>query len=80
MLADGRLVPGDSERLTFSGIGMYRPDFFSGIEPGSKARLAPLLNAAIEKGQVTAEHYHGRWVDVGTPERLQLLDQQLRHD
>jgi MurNAc alpha-1-phosphate uridylyltransferase len=27
---------------------------------------------------VTAERYAGRWVDVGTPERLARLDAELR--
>jgi MurNAc alpha-1-phosphate uridylyltransferase len=36
--------------------------------------LAPLLRAAMDRGQVGAELYHGPWVDVGTPQRLQELD------
>lgn len=65
--------------LTFSGIGCYRPELFAGIARGDKARLAPLLVAAMEASRVTGEHHRGRWEDVGTPARLQALDQALRH-
>jgi MurNAc alpha-1-phosphate uridylyltransferase len=64
-------------RLTFSGIGCYRPELFAGITPGGKAKLAPLLVAAMNAGRVTGEYFGGRWEDVGTPARLQTLDQEL---
>lgn len=63
--------------LTFSGIGRYRAELFAGITPGSKAPLAPLLRAAADRGQLRGEHYRGRWLDVGTPERLADLDRTL---
>jgi len=47
------------------------------VAPGSVAKLAPLLNQAIAAGKVSGEHYQGVWMDVGTPERLRLLDSQL---
>ena len=65
-------------RLTFSGIGCYRPELFAGIAPMTKAKLAPLLRAAMAKGQVTGEHFTGRWEDVGTPQRLANLDEELK--
>ncbi|MCK5725695.1 MAG: nucleotidyltransferase family protein [Thiotrichaceae bacterium] len=65
--------------ITFSGIGYYRPELFKNINPaGEKAALAPLLRAAMEKGQVSGEYYHGIWHDIGTPKRLESLDQMLR--
>jgi len=64
--------------LTFSGIGVYRPELFDGIAPGARAALAPLLRAAAARGRVTGERYTGRWVDVGTSERLARLDAELR--
>jgi N-acetyl-alpha-D-muramate 1-phosphate uridylyltransferase len=63
-------------RLTFSGIGVYRPELFAECKHG-KFPLAPLLRAAMERHQVTGEHYRGTWFDIGTPERLQHLDQLL---
>ncbi len=65
-------------RLTFAGIGCYRHELFRGIAPGAKARLAPLLTAAMAAGRVSGERFTGRWVDVGTPERLTALDRELR--
>jgi MurNAc alpha-1-phosphate uridylyltransferase len=76
-LEDGRLVERGVSRLTFSGIGVYRPELFASVIPGSKAKLAPLLHAAIAQQRATAEHYRGDWVDVGTPERLHALDCKL---
>jgi MurNAc alpha-1-phosphate uridylyltransferase len=36
--------------------------------------LAPLLRAAMDRGQVSGEVYAGEWTDVGTPERLAQLN------
>ncbi|MBI5658926.1 MAG: nucleotidyltransferase family protein [Nitrosomonadales bacterium] len=85
LLNNGRLLPDDSRRqaaicpkLTFSGIGVYQPALFASIARGSSAPLAPLLRAQIALGKVSGEHYAGRWMDVGTPQRLEDLDKQLR--
>lgn len=64
--------------LTFSGIGVYHRTLFAHTVPGEKAQLAPLLRQAIDAGRASGEHFGGRWVDVGTPERLQQLDESLR--
>ena len=74
-LVDGRVT--DHALLTFSGIACYRPELFAGVAPMTKARLAPLLRAAMQRGQVSGEHFAGRWEDVGTPERLRQLDMDL---
>lgn len=62
--------------LTFSGIGVYRPELFHTCRPG-KFRLAPLLTTAIQQGKATGIHYPGLWLDVGTEQRLQQAAQQL---
>jgi MurNAc alpha-1-phosphate uridylyltransferase len=64
--------------LTFSGIGVYAPHLFGGIPPGAKVPLAPLLRKAMAAERVSGEHYRGRWHDIGTTERLQALDAELR--
>ncbi len=69
-------LTGDN-RLTFSGIGIYHPQFFNEIKPGLPVKLAPLLRQAMQAGKVSGEYFSGQWVDVGTPERLELLDKQL---
>ena len=72
------------QRLTFAGIGMYRPSLFDdwrsviGNAPGADAtpprfKLAPLLRAAMARDQVTGARHAGVWADVGTPERLAAL-------
>ena len=77
-LADSRVEDEISgHALTFSGIGFYRRELFSTVDPWKKAPLAPLLKAAMKQGRVTGEHYRGRWMDVGTPERLKELDREI---
>jgi MurNAc alpha-1-phosphate uridylyltransferase len=56
---------------------VYAPAFFAGMTPGKMA-LRPLLDAAINKGRLSGEYYPGHWEDVGTPERLEALDAELR--
>ena len=63
---------------TFAGIGVYRPEVFSGIARGQPAKLVPLLRAAMAQGRASGELHVGRWVDVGTPQRLVELDMELR--
>lgn len=65
------------DTLTFAGIGVYHPSLFKGLTVGQKAPLAPLLKVAMMTEQVAGQHYHGQWVDVGTPERLAALNNQL---
>lgn len=69
---------GPDARLTFSGIGVYAPSLFAGLPLGQPSKLAPLLRAAMHKKQVIGTHLQGMWEDIGTPERLAALDQQLR--
>jgi MurNAc alpha-1-phosphate uridylyltransferase len=77
-LAGNRVANDGAAKLTFSGIGVYRPTLFRDVAPGTRAALGPLLRAAAADGRVSAERYAGRWVDVGTPERLARLDAELR--
>jgi MurNAc alpha-1-phosphate uridylyltransferase len=69
----GRVGAAAHERLTFSGIGAYRPGFFAGIETGSRKPLGPMLYDAAAQGRVHGERFAGRWIDVGTPQRLARL-------
>ncbi len=76
-LISGRVV-NSALAFTFSGIGIYQPSLFANIPRGTVAPLAPLLRAQITLGKVSGEHYRGRWLDVGTPQRLEKLDNELR--
>lgn len=74
----GARITDTAPKFTFSGIGLYKPQLFANIQRGTKAPLAPLLREQIAAGKVSGEHHRGVWVDVGTPQRLQELDLQLR--
>ncbi|MEY8247752.1 MAG: nucleotidyltransferase family protein [Bermanella sp.] len=63
---------GDGSALTFSGVSILHPQLFAECAPGT-FKLAPLLQAAMARGQVSGELYAGFWLDVGTPARLQQL-------
>lgn len=65
------------EALTYSGVAVLKPQMFVGLENG-KRPLAPLLKQAMQQQQVSAEKMQAIWVDVGTPDRLEQLDQQIK--
>lgn len=73
----GQVSNEEGTRLTFSGIGLYRPELFAKVVAGEKAALGLLLKEAIRNGLVSGEAFTGRWEDVGTPERLAKLDNEL---
>ena len=77
-LRNGLIVPEAAPRLTFSGMGIYRPEFFHAIPRGEKAALAPLIRGGMADARVSGEHFFGMWTDVGTPARLEQLNQALR--
>lgn len=68
-------VDGD-ELLTFSGLGVYSPQLFHAIDDDIYPLTRP-LRIAIAQSLVTGEQYDGKWVDVGTPERLYELNESL---
>jgi N-acetyl-alpha-D-muramate 1-phosphate uridylyltransferase len=74
----GHVYDDGSEKLTFCGIGVYQPELFKQVDAQTPTALAPLLRAAIEKKQITGEQHDGIWMDIGTPQRLQALDQRIR--
>ncbi len=76
VLQDGKVLSEGSTRLTYSGIGVYQAELFNGCRPGAFP-LAPILREAISRGRVTGEYFQGRWVDIGTPQRLQQIEQML---
>ena len=78
---NGQLVPPDAARgrhgLTFSGIAVYQPEFFACVPAGARMALRPLLEQGIREGTMGAECFAGRWLDIGTPQRLADLDREL---
>ncbi|HTU68044.1 MAG TPA: nucleotidyltransferase family protein [Steroidobacteraceae bacterium] len=75
-LEDGFVAEGEGVRHTYSGVGIYTPEFFDGSSPG-KFPLLPLLKRAIAQRALSGELHEGRWYDIGTIERLRALDAQL---
>jgi MurNAc alpha-1-phosphate uridylyltransferase len=68
-----RVLDAGQPAWTFSGIGLYRPQLFESIKPGSRGQLATLLRAAMARARVSGEIHRGVWHDVGTPERFAAL-------
>jgi len=85
---DGHVRSDGTHRLTYAGLGVYRPQLLDDWRPHSsdtgasdsppRFRLAPILRAHMHSGGIRGEHHRGRWTDVGTPERLKNLDETLR--
>ncbi|WP_339339376.1 N-acetylmuramate alpha-1-phosphate uridylyltransferase MurU [uncultured Oceanicoccus sp.] len=77
---NGRLLPdrdsADGIALTYSGISLLHPKLFAFCPSGPFPLRQPLIEAMKEQW-VTAEHHQGAWTDVGTPERLEQLEQQI---
>jgi len=63
--------------LTFSGISVYHPRFFSAATSGSFS-VVPMLQAAMAAQSVTGELFRGDWYDIGTIERLDALRGHLK--
>ena len=75
-LSEGRLSQQGPAMLTFSGIGVYRPELFTACDPGVFP-LAPVLRQAMDAGQVSGTHFTGNWFDIGTPERLDAVNRVI---
>jgi MurNAc alpha-1-phosphate uridylyltransferase len=71
-----QVVERQTGRFTYSGVGVYRPEFFEGCT-GGKFPLLPLLKRAIAAGRLRGQLHDGEWCDVGTPERLAELDERV---
>lgn len=75
-IRDGRLLNDENNRFTFSGIGIYSHEFFAPSSDG-KYPLAPMIRRYIDSNEVSGEVYQGKWIDIGTPQRLEALVELL---
>ncbi|MBH0064950.1 N-acetylmuramate alpha-1-phosphate uridylyltransferase MurU [Psychrobacter sp. SZ93C1] len=66
---------GNGDKYTFAGISVMSPRLVDGLVSGQPAALAPLLKQAMLKFQITAEVITDNWIDVGTPERLEQVNE-----
>lgn len=70
-------------RYTYSTIALLKAELFSlpwcdlipGNPQGIAQPLAPILRRAMNAGRISAQLYQGLWADVGTPERLEILNE-----
>lgn len=64
--------------FTFAGISLLHPRLIKNYpNKRQKFPLGEVLRYAIERQRLSAEVYIGGWSDVGTPERLSILDKTL---
>jgi N-acetyl-alpha-D-muramate 1-phosphate uridylyltransferase len=61
-------------RYTWASVGLYRAAMFAGVATDKPMKLTPLLHAAAAAGTLGAQLWPGRWIDVGTHERLREAD------
>lgn len=73
-LDEGLVRNGDAPSLTFSGVAVYRPEFFKDCEAG-RFSIVPMLREAADDGRLQGSIYKGLWADVGTAERLAALNE-----
>jgi len=71
------VIKAERDRYTYSGIGVFSPEFFAGCTPG-KFPLRPLLERAIAARRLRGQVYRGDWSDIGSPERLADLEKRLQ--
>ncbi|HLV48768.1 MAG TPA: nucleotidyltransferase family protein [Aliidiomarina sp.] len=76
-LSDENKVSEQGQLLTFSGVSALHPKLFAGYAKGRLA-LRPLFDNAIAQGKLTGQYHQGLWTDVGTPARLEELNQYLQ--
>ena len=72
----GNIYNQGKHTLTFSGIGVYKPELFNDYK-NEKIALAPILRNAIDNRLVSAEYFSGKWFDIGTIARLDEANNYL---
>jgi MurNAc alpha-1-phosphate uridylyltransferase len=73
-LENGYVTNEAKEMYTFSGIGYYHPKLFENTAL-QKSPLPPLLREFIDKKAVSGEVFNKMWHDIGTPKRLQEINE-----
>ncbi|HTC51666.1 MAG TPA: nucleotidyltransferase family protein [Steroidobacteraceae bacterium] len=75
-LDGARVLDREPRPFTYSGIGVFSAALFAGCTAGRFA-LLPLLQRACAAGRLQGQRHEGLWRDIGTPERLAALNQEL---
>ena len=71
-LENGTIGNTGKNMSTDSGIGLYTAKLFADLQAGKRA-LAPILRKKAEQNKIGGELYNGKWIDIGTIERLAQL-------
>jgi len=71
---DGVIMNNGAIKKTFSGVGIYRPNFFYGLPNNESIKLSDVLKEKAEKKLIKGKLFNGLWIDIGTPERLMGQD------
>jgi MurNAc alpha-1-phosphate uridylyltransferase len=77
-LVGHRIYYGKSTTLTFGNIGVYRPELFTGCEPG-KFRLNELFKREIPLQQIDGEYFSGNWYNIGSPDQLIIASNEYNN-
>lgn len=75
-IEDGLIRRTEHPRHTYAGFAIYRPELFASCESG-RFSVVPLMFAAADAGRLSGSVYEGQWADIGSPDRLAALRQQL---
>ncbi|MBC8024038.1 MAG: nucleotidyltransferase family protein [Burkholderiales bacterium] len=74
---DAGRISRSGPKLTYGNIGVFHPDMFAGIAPGTWLKLFPWAYRFVDEGRVTGERFAGAWDNVGTAAQLAALDERL---
>jgi MurNAc alpha-1-phosphate uridylyltransferase len=77
MALSGGRITREGAKLTYGNIGVFHPQMFRDIAPGTVLRLFPWAYRFADEGRVSGERYAGAWDNVGTAEQLAALDRRL---
>ncbi|MCX7116911.1 MAG: nucleotidyltransferase family protein [Legionellales bacterium] len=69
-LSETHHLENSDKRYTFSGIACYHRHFFAKSTPG-RYSLTPMLRRSADRQQASGEVYTGKWLDIGTADRLE---------
>jgi MurNAc alpha-1-phosphate uridylyltransferase len=75
---DGTVCETGSPLYNFAGIGVYRAQLFQDCPKGA-FRLPDLFKKAFEHHAISGEYYRGRWVNIGTPQQLIQVNNEIQN-
>ncbi|THB73195.1 MAG: nucleotidyltransferase family protein [Gammaproteobacteria bacterium] len=75
---EGWLEKQGDNRLTYSGVGIFSPKLFHDCKT-EKFPLRDVIFHAIDDNRCSGEVYEGPWMDIGTPARLAIIEEQIEN-